>query len=456
MTDLFVSYAQNYEDVYLWRALKHVEHGCYLDVGAYDPSNDSVTRAFYERGWRGINLEPVQAGFQKLREARPEDINLNVAAGSDGGNITLYEVTGTGMSTSIYTNALQIKENGVSFKATEVPVVTLDKVWRDLSLEIVHFMKIDVEGAEEAVLRGIDLSKYRPWIIVIESTLPNSPEENFASWEPILIRGDYHFATFDGLNRYYVAKEHQDLRTALAKPPNFFDHFIRASEFKAQQETGKLRQSKHALRERLRCMESERETLRREADGLHGRIKELQRANELQHGTLDMLQGRMEELQRANELLRGTLEGIYQSRFWRYTAPLRAVKHCFTPIEEALRGEGSSVARIPLRMLRKVGRWAAQLPFLRVPAKRLLSRRPDLRWRIWRFLLVTPETTVQSQFTGGPQSAWKKIRNTANNNRTQQDFKMFAMTEPREAIDVEALKAKIHRERMRHKAGKWR
>ena len=455
MTDVFVSYAQNYEDVYLWRALKHVEHGRYIDVGAYDPSNDSVTRAFYERGWRGINLEPVQEGFQKLREARPEDINLNVAAGSDGGSITLYEVTGTGMSTSIYTNALQIEEKGFSFKAKEVPVVTLNKVWLDLSLEIVHFMKIDVEGAEEEVLRGIDLSKYRPWIIVIESTKPNSPEENFASWEPILILGGYHFATFDGLNRYYVAKEHQDLRAVLAKPANFFDRFIRASEFKAQQEAEKLLQAERALRERLGRLVSERETLGREVDGLHGRIKDLQLANELQCGTLDMLQCRVEELQRANELLRRTLEAIYQSRFWRYTAPLRAVKHCFTPIEEALRGEGSSVARILWRMLRRVGRWAAQFPFLRVPAKRLLSRRPDLRWRIWRFLLVTPEAAVESQSTGGPQGTWK-IRNTKNKSKDHGDFKMFAMTEPREAIDVEALKAKIHRERMRHKMGKWR
>jgi hypothetical protein len=30
----FISYAQNYEDVILWRALRHVEKGFYVDVGA--------------------------------------------------------------------------------------------------------------------------------------------------------------------------------------------------------------------------------------------------------------------------------------------------------------------------------------------------------------------------------------------------------------------------------------
>jgi hypothetical protein len=45
----FISYAQNYEDVVLHRALSDVQRGFYVDVGAQDPIADSVTRAFYER-----------------------------------------------------------------------------------------------------------------------------------------------------------------------------------------------------------------------------------------------------------------------------------------------------------------------------------------------------------------------------------------------------------------------
>lgn len=54
----FISYAQNYEDVMLWRALKHIANGFYIDVGAAWPDKHSVTKAFYDRGWRGINIEP--------------------------------------------------------------------------------------------------------------------------------------------------------------------------------------------------------------------------------------------------------------------------------------------------------------------------------------------------------------------------------------------------------------
>src|SRR4051794_3212736 len=75
----FVSYAQNFEDVMLRRALSHVERGFYNDVGANDPIVDSVTLAFYERGWRGINVEPMRQYHDRLVASRPRDTNLGVA-----------------------------------------------------------------------------------------------------------------------------------------------------------------------------------------------------------------------------------------------------------------------------------------------------------------------------------------------------------------------------------------
>src|SRR4051812_47472096 len=95
----FISYAQNYEDVMLWRALRDVEQGFYVDVGAADPDIESVTRAFYERGWSGINVEPFDELFAKLVQARPRDANLKVAVGPEEGVRTLHAFSGTGLST---------------------------------------------------------------------------------------------------------------------------------------------------------------------------------------------------------------------------------------------------------------------------------------------------------------------------------------------------------------------
>lgn len=46
----FISYAQNFEDVMLRRALRSVERGFYIDVGAADPVEMSVTKTFYDAG----------------------------------------------------------------------------------------------------------------------------------------------------------------------------------------------------------------------------------------------------------------------------------------------------------------------------------------------------------------------------------------------------------------------
>ncbi|TFW30732.1 FkbM family methyltransferase, partial [Duganella callida] len=70
------SYAPQFEDLLLWRALRQVADGRYLDVGAGDPLAGSVTQLFYERGWRGINLEPAHGHLRQLRIARPADRNL--------------------------------------------------------------------------------------------------------------------------------------------------------------------------------------------------------------------------------------------------------------------------------------------------------------------------------------------------------------------------------------------
>ena len=223
----FVSYAQNFEDVMLWRALQHVERGFYVDVGANDPDLDSVTKAFYERGWRGINIEPVQQWFARLEKERPRDINLQVAAGAEVGEIVLYEMPDTGLSTSEKSTA-ERHEHARGYQKIEriVPVDTLTSICSRFHIAPIHFLKIDVEGAERAVLAGMDFSAIRPWIVLVESTLPNLQIEDHQEWEHLIVGANYEFVYFDGLNRHYVAREHIELKVAYHAPPNVFDAFI--------------------------------------------------------------------------------------------------------------------------------------------------------------------------------------------------------------------------------------
>ena len=223
----FISYAQNYEDVMLWRALKHVGKGFYLDVGAAWPDEHSVTKAFYQRGWRGINVEPNPELNARLCDQRPRDINLKLAVGAHEGNLTFNLVADTGLSTLDDKTAAKHQAAGWSASRQEIQVTTLATIWQAHvpAGQSVHFLKVDVEGFEEAALRGNDWQQYRPWIVVVEATLPMSQVESHESWEPILLENRYQFAYADGLNRFYVAIEHPELLPALKYPPNVFDDY---------------------------------------------------------------------------------------------------------------------------------------------------------------------------------------------------------------------------------------
>jgi len=242
----FISYAQNFEDVMLHRALRDVTDGFYVDVGANSPDVDSVTRAFYERGWRGINIEPMAACHAQLVAARPRDTNLPVAAADRSGTIRFFDIPGTGLSTTDAGVADQHRRAGLEVVERDVPMDTLDNILARHGGQTVHFLKIDVEGAEAAVLRGLSLEAVRPWIVVVESASALGPEELVAAtrgvkpkqghgaWEALLTGRGYRFVYFDGLNRFYVAQEKAELAAAFEAPPNIFDDWIRAADRQAR------------------------------------------------------------------------------------------------------------------------------------------------------------------------------------------------------------------------------
>jgi FkbM family methyltransferase len=223
----FISYAQNCEDVLLWRALGHVRDGFYIDVGANDPVEHSVTKAFYDAGWSGISIEPLPTYRAAFLGQRARDINLAVAAGAVDGELTLYDVPAVrGWASPSAEVAESHRAEGYRITELKVPVRTLATICAEHVKGEIHFLKIDVEGFEGEVLRGMDFARWRPWVLVIEATLPNSRVTNHQAWEHMVTAQRYRFAWFDGLNRYYVAEEHPELLAALEIQPNVFDDFI--------------------------------------------------------------------------------------------------------------------------------------------------------------------------------------------------------------------------------------
>lgn len=220
------SYAQNFEDVILWRALKQVEGGFYIDVGAQDPIEDSVSLGFYEKGWRGVHVEPTLHYAEKLRAARPDETVIQAAIAADAGLLHFYEVVETGLSTGDPAQAGQHRRAGFTVRETDVPSMPLGALFDRFGDRPIHWLKIDVEGLEQQVIESWGDSPARPWIVVVEAVVPGTQIPSHEGWDGLLTAKGYAPVYFDGLNRYYLSDAHQELAAHFRSGPNVFDEFV--------------------------------------------------------------------------------------------------------------------------------------------------------------------------------------------------------------------------------------
>jgi hypothetical protein len=117
----FTSYYQCLEDLILFSVFYDVKNGFYIDIGAYDPNDISVTKNFYIRGWYGINIEPLPYKYKALTKFRKRDINLQMGAGKIKKNETLYMLG--------YMSNLQKKKNK-NIKSITINVDTMSSICR--------------------------------------------------------------------------------------------------------------------------------------------------------------------------------------------------------------------------------------------------------------------------------------------------------------------------------------
>ncbi len=250
----FISYAQNFEDVVLWRALKSIRNGFYIDIGAHDPINNSVTCAFYRHGWRGISVEPAPSVFRRLSTARPRDISLQCLVDAEAGNRPFFIIDDeSGFSTAVSDVAQVHRQAGMTSREITVEATTLTDICCRYVDGPIHFLKIDVEGAEAHVLKGADFERWRPWVVVLEATYPNTTQPSYEAWEPDLLSKSYRHVYSDGLNRFYLAAEHEeDLGPSFTRPPSpVLDWFISAGEANAYGKISELTLARDAIRAEL-------------------------------------------------------------------------------------------------------------------------------------------------------------------------------------------------------------
>jgi FkbM family methyltransferase len=208
-------YSQFYEDYILSQVFGGVTSGTYVDVGANDPDAMSVTKYFYLKGWRGVNIEPNPDHRTRLQRSRPEDENVEVGISDAPATLQFYrfDPPAHGLSTFDHEIALRHGAAGYRFEELAIPVMPLTEVL-EKSARVkggISFLNVDVEGFERKVLASLDFARYQPAVVMIEATAPLTETPTHQNWESVLYGAGYQFALDDGLNRYYVHPSRLDL-----------------------------------------------------------------------------------------------------------------------------------------------------------------------------------------------------------------------------------------------------
>lgn len=402
--DAFVSYAQNFEDVILWRALRHVSPGRYIDIGAQDPIVDSVSLAFYERGWRGVHVEPDPAYAEQLRKARPDETVMQAAVNTAGGTIPLFEIPGTGLSTGVSSIAETHREQGFDVRRIDVPAIPLSQVLGTFAGEEVHWLKIDVEGMESEVIESWAPSDVRPWIVVVESTYPNTSTPSFSAWEDRLTGLGYDLVYRDGLNHFYLSHDHPELRPHFDVPPNVFDNFSlggHSTSMICHRVLGEAAAERKVLQDRIATAESGNADLRQQIVSI---TDELSKARQAVAQVQAKLHDALRQIDHRDQLLieaRSEIRQIYASRSWRLTngprvaaARLRWVRdgsHAWVTLTP-----GSRPRRIAQGLVHSLSHWVRQDPRRRALAVRVLGHMPSVQRKLSEMLRSSRTSAAMS------------------------------------------------------------
>lgn len=179
-----ISYSQFGEDIIVSSIFWYlrIPTPFYLDVGAFAPKFLSNTFYFYQRGSRGVCVEPDPARLSAFRRVRRRDLCLSVGVGAeDKDTVPFYVLSEPSLSTFDEAGALQHKTGGkVSIRAViSVPVYSLNTLIEKYCPRCPDFLSVDVEGLDMEILQAMDFERYRPAVICVETIDFYTQEKQF-------------------------------------------------------------------------------------------------------------------------------------------------------------------------------------------------------------------------------------------------------------------------------------
>jgi FkbM family methyltransferase len=148
------------------RSLDSIQKGFFVDVGSHHPYMVSNTWFLYQRGWRGINIDPTPGVKEDFDKHRPEDVNLELAISDHDGTAKFFSY-GRHVKNTLDSSRVDI---GKLQKSITVPTMRLESLLDKFlpAGQQIDLLSIDVEGVDLDVIQSNNWDKYRPEMIVVE------------------------------------------------------------------------------------------------------------------------------------------------------------------------------------------------------------------------------------------------------------------------------------------------
>lgn len=162
----------------------------YLDIGANEPRYISNTYYFYVRGSKGVLIEPNPYLYKKLKRIRSKDIVLNTGIGFSEiaeADFYLFPNFANGLSTFSEKEARHWEQTGMKGigkiavdKVIKMPLTPINNVLQQYFSEgAPNFISLDVEGLDLEILKSLDLEKYQPEVICVETLGYDANQQGF-------------------------------------------------------------------------------------------------------------------------------------------------------------------------------------------------------------------------------------------------------------------------------------
>lgn len=199
------------EDALLWFYVKEVLSipgpGFYVDVGCNHPTRNSNTYRFYQNGWHGLAIDADDDVVDLYRRIRPRDIAVSALVSDASGEMDFFVFDDSKVS-SVEPEHIRVwREQRAVRQVRRIQPRTLSSLLDEHSVpEGFEILKIDVEGHDVAVLRSVDLDRYRPRVVMVEMHSQTVDDAISGEISQMLKSHGYRMVSFAGYNGIFIKR----------------------------------------------------------------------------------------------------------------------------------------------------------------------------------------------------------------------------------------------------------